>query len=68
MVVGGTDDLQLRDRAALGVLVVRSGARASMDEVAAAIWGDRRPATYTKVVQGCVMRPRRELGDHDARG
>jgi DNA-binding SARP family transcriptional activator len=53
----------LRDRAVLGVLLVRSGSRASMDEVAEAIWADRPPPTYRKVVQGCVVRLRRELGD-----
>jgi DNA-binding SARP family transcriptional activator len=63
MVVGGRDDLQLRDRAVLGVLVVRAGSYVSMGELAEAIWGERPPATYKKVVQGCVVRLRRELGE-----
>ena len=67
MVVGGRDDLQLRDRAVLGVLVVRAGSYASMDQLADAIWGERRPATFKKVVQGCVVRLRRELGDQAIR-
>ena len=63
MVVGGRDDLQLRDRAVIGVLVVRAGSLVSMDELGDAIWGDRPPATYRKIVQGSVMRLRRELGE-----
>ena len=64
MVAGGRDDLQLRDRAVLGVLVVRAGSWVSMDELADAIWGDRPPTTYKKVVQGCVVRLRRTLGEN----
>ena len=55
--------MPLRDRAVLGVLVVRAGSYVSVDELADAIWGDQRPATFRKVVQGCIVRLRRELGD-----
>jgi DNA-binding SARP family transcriptional activator len=59
----GAGDTSLRDRAVLGVLLVRSGSRASMDEVAEAIWGDRPPTTHRKVVQGAIVRLRKELGE-----
>lgn len=62
-VVDDRADLPLRDRAVLGVLVLRVGSHAGMDELADAIWGERPPATYKKVVQGCVVRLRRELGE-----
>ncbi|MFT3873750.1 MAG: BTAD domain-containing putative transcriptional regulator [Nocardioides sp.] len=63
MVVGGRGDLSLRDRAVLGVLVVRTGSTVEMSELADAIWGDRPPVTHRKVVQGCVVRLRRQLGE-----
>lgn len=34
-----------------------------LDEIADALWGDNPPASYRKIVQGCVVRLRRELGD-----
>ncbi len=62
MVVAARDDVPLRERAVLGVLVVRAGGQVSLDDIADAIWGERPPATYRKVVQGCVVRLRRGLG------
>jgi DNA-binding SARP family transcriptional activator len=63
MVVGGREDLQLRDRAVIGVLVARAGTVVAIDELGDAIWGERPPATYRKIVQGSVMRLRREVGE-----
>lgn len=63
IVVGGRGDLSLRDRAVLGVLMVRAGSTVEMSELADAIWGDQPPATHRKVVQGCVVRLRRQLGE-----
>ncbi|MER7559547.1 BTAD domain-containing putative transcriptional regulator [Nocardioides sp. NPDC126508] len=63
MIVAAKDDLRLRDRAVLGVLVVRASSYVTMDELADAVWGENPPATSRKVVQGAVVRLRRELGD-----
>jgi hypothetical protein len=37
-VAGGREDLQLRDRAVIGVLVVRAGTLVAIDELGDAIW------------------------------
>ena len=63
LAVGDRDGLRHRDRAVLGVLVVRAGSFVTTDEIADAIWGDKPPATCRKVVQGCVARLRPELGE-----
>ena len=34
------------------------------EELADALWGDRPPASWAKVVQGCISRLRRALGPH----
>ncbi|TDN92295.1 BTAD domain-containing putative transcriptional regulator [Microbacterium sp. BK668] len=55
----GRIPLARRDRAVLGALVVRPGATVSAGSLAAAVWGDDLPASWSKVIQGCVMRLRR---------
>ncbi|MGI8993777.1 MAG: BTAD domain-containing putative transcriptional regulator [Nocardioidaceae bacterium] len=59
--------LSPRDRIVLAALVVRSGVSCSADELADALWGDHPPASWSKVVQGCVMRLRRALGPDSIR-
>ncbi len=62
MIVAGDDGLQLRDRTVLGVLVVWRGRVVTVDRIAFALWGDERPASYRKVIQGSIVRLRRLLG------
>ncbi|MGZ5417471.1 MAG: nSTAND1 domain-containing NTPase [Nocardioides sp.] len=51
-----------RDRVVLSVLALAPGEVVSADRLADALWRDELPATWTKVVQGCVMRLRKVLG------
>ena len=62
MLVNGREGLQLRDRTVIGVLLVRNGVRVTTDEIAFALWGDAVPPSYRKVIQGSIMRLRRQLG------
>lgn len=63
MVVGDDASLSPRDRVVLAALVVRHGAVVSAETIADALWSDGTPpASWNKVVQGCVMRLRRVLG------
>ena len=58
--VGGL--LRHHDRVVLTVLAVRPGEPVSADRLADALWGDSPPETWSKVVQGCVVRLRKVLG------
>jgi DNA-binding SARP family transcriptional activator/WD40 repeat protein len=58
--VGGA--LRHHDRVVLTVLAVRPGEPVSADRLADALWGDTPPETWSKVVQGCVVRLRKILG------
>jgi DNA-binding SARP family transcriptional activator/WD40 repeat protein len=60
--VEGANGLGPRDRVVLSALVVRAGAPVTRDALADALWGDELPATWTKVVQGCIVRLRKTLG------
>ena len=59
---GHTNGLGPRDRVVLSALVVRAGEPVSAEALADALWGEQLPATWTKVVQGCVVRLRKSLG------
>ena len=59
---GGAGGLGPRDRVALGVLATHPGQNASADSIADALWGDELPASWQKVVQGCISRLRKVLG------
>ena len=59
---GHTNGLGPRDRVVLSALVVRAGEPVSAEALADALWGGQVPATWTKVVQGCVVRLRKSLG------
>ena len=51
-----------RDRAVLSALAVRPGEVLSADQLAEVLWPDEPPASWAKVVQGCVVRLRKVLG------
>ncbi|MCE0487258.1 nSTAND1 domain-containing NTPase [Ornithinimicrobium sediminis] len=51
-----------RDRVVLAALVVRLGEVVTSDALAEALWDGDPPPSWSKVVQGCVVRLRRELG------
>jgi DNA-binding SARP family transcriptional activator len=56
------DDVSPRDRVVLSVLAMRAGELVCRDALGDALWGDELPASWTKVVQGCVVRLRKRLG------
>ncbi|HEU0213202.1 MAG TPA: BTAD domain-containing putative transcriptional regulator [Jiangellaceae bacterium] len=51
-----------RDRVVLASLALRLGDVVSAELLADALWGERPPPSWAKVVQGCVMRLRKKLG------
>ncbi len=51
-----------RDRVVLAALTVARGQVLSAEQLADALWGDAPPASWDKVVQGCVVRLRKLLG------
>ena len=59
---GTRDGLAPRDRVVLSALVVRAGDPISTDALADALWGDDLPASWAKVVHGCIARLRKRLG------
>ncbi len=59
---GQTDALRGRDRVVLAALVARFGEPLSSQALADALWGEAPPASWAKVVQGCVVRLRKRLG------
>jgi len=61
-VEGDAHGLGPRDRVVLSALVVRAGSPVTQDALADALWGDEVPTTWTKVVQGCIVRLRKVLG------
>ncbi len=50
-----------RDRLVLGALVARLGKSVSVESLATALWGDDLPASWSKVIPGCIMRLRRVI-------
>lgn len=54
--------LSPRDRVVVAALATRRGRPCSPDDIAQALWGEQRPPTWSKVVQGAVVRVRRALG------
>lgn len=61
-VEGSANGVGPRDRVVLSALVVRAGTPITQDALADALWGDEVPATWPKVVQGCIVRLRKMLG------
>jgi DNA-binding SARP family transcriptional activator/WD40 repeat protein len=59
---GTSRGLAPRDRVVISALAVRLGQRVDAQELADALWGEQLPASWPKVVQGCISRLRRDLG------
>ena len=59
---GQVNGLSPRDRVVLSALVVRDGEPISTEALADALWGQSLPASWSKVLQGCVVRLRKRLG------
>jgi WD40 repeat protein/DNA-binding SARP family transcriptional activator/energy-coupling factor transporter ATP-binding protein EcfA2 len=59
---GDTEGLSPRDRVVLTALAIDPGEVVSAAALAEALWQDRAPASWKKVVQGCVLRLRQALG------
>jgi WD40 repeat protein/DNA-binding SARP family transcriptional activator len=59
---GQANGLGPRDRVVLSALVVRAGEPISTAALADALWGQDVPASWAKVLQGCVVRLRKRLG------
>ena len=60
--IDGAGELPARDRRVLAALVVMAGRACPAERVAAAVYGEEPPASWRKVVQGAVVRLRRQLG------
>jgi WD40 repeat protein/DNA-binding SARP family transcriptional activator len=61
---GNGTELGRRDRVVLAALAIRPGDGVSTAQLADALWGEHPPRSWTKLVQGCVMRLRKTLGNH----
>jgi DNA-binding SARP family transcriptional activator len=59
---GNADGLAPRDRVVLAALALHPGEVLGAETLADALWGEQPPASWRKVVPGCVMRLRRVLG------
>ncbi|WP_433167555.1 BTAD domain-containing putative transcriptional regulator [Kribbella sp. CA-247076] len=59
---GDQKALGRRDRVVVAALAVHPGEVVSAEQLADALWGDRLPPSWQKVVQGCVVRLRKVLG------
>ena len=59
---GRVNGLSPRDRVVLSALVVRAGEGVTTDALADALWGEELPTSWAKVLQGCVVRLRKQLG------
>src|SRR5688572_13802002 len=60
--VGGATRLGPRDRTVLAALVVCGDEALGFEQLAEAVWGGEPPASWRKVLHGCVARLRRTLG------
>jgi WD40 repeat protein/DNA-binding SARP family transcriptional activator/energy-coupling factor transporter ATP-binding protein EcfA2 len=61
---GERKNLARRDRVVLAALIVHPGEVVSAGVLADVLWGERPPASWQKVIQGCVVRLRKVLGNH----
>jgi WD40 repeat protein/DNA-binding SARP family transcriptional activator len=59
---GRTSAIGPRDRVVLAALATRPGGTVTYEQLGDALWGEQPPASWLKVVQGCVARLRRTLG------
>ena len=60
--IDGRETLGRRDRAVLAALAVHPGDVVRTERLYEVLWDERPPASAAKVVQGCVVRLRKELG------
>ncbi len=60
---GHTNGLSPRDRVVLSALVVHAREPMTTERLADALWGNEWPASWPKVVHGCVSRLRKLLGN-----
>ncbi|HET6772158.1 MAG TPA: BTAD domain-containing putative transcriptional regulator [Acidimicrobiales bacterium] len=63
-VAGADGTLAPREQVVLAALTVYRGEVVSAETLADAWWGERVPPTWTKALQGCVVRLRKALGPH----
>jgi len=59
---GADSGLGRRDRVVLTALTVRPSEVLSAEQLADVLWSEQPPASWAKVVQGCVVRLRKVLG------
>jgi DNA-binding SARP family transcriptional activator len=59
---GGNGALARRDRVVLAVLAMRAGDVVPADRLADALWPEGPPPTWSKALQGTVVRLRKLLG------
>ena len=59
---GDSAVLSPRDRVVLAALAICPGEAISAERLADALWGEHPPASWHKVVPGCILRLRRVLG------
>ena len=57
-----TARLGARDRIVLAALAMNPGEMLSREQLADAVWGEQPPASWSKNVQGCISRLRKQLG------
>lgn len=57
-----TARLGTRDRIVLAALAMHPGEVLSVDQLADAVWGDEPPPSWSKNLQGCISRLRKQLG------
>ena len=62
LTVDGAGELGRRDRVVLASLATSPGHPVSADQLSDALWGERPPASASKILQGCVVRIRKVLG------
>ena len=61
LTIDGEDGHGLRDRVVLQALVVKADEVVDKQTLADALWGEELPASWSKMVQGCIVRLRRQL-------
>lgn len=67
LMVDGSRELGRRDRVVLASLATNPGDPVTADQLSDALWGQHPPASAAKILQGCVVRIRKELGRDSVR-
>jgi DNA-binding SARP family transcriptional activator len=63
-IAGALKTLGRRDRVVVAALTVHPGEVVSAEQLADVLWGEQLPPSWSKIVQGCVVRLRKVLGTH----